>query len=96
MSMSQPINDTQSVDLNGKINTLEDIAAYKARVKDEIRKDEKLIGQQWHSLFNDEERKNTNKWMSLMNTGMGVVDGAILGWKLYRKFKKTPIFKNFG
>lgn len=95
MSMNQPINDTQSVDLTEKINTLEDIAACKARVKEEIRKDEKRISQQWHSLFDDGERKNTNKWMSLVNTGMGVVDGAILGWKLYRKFKKTPIFKNF-
>lgn len=93
--MNPQETDISKASLAADINTLEDIAAYKARVKEEIRKDEKRIASQWHSLFDDEERKNTNRWMSLMNTGMGVLDGAILGWKLYRKFKKAPILKKF-
>lgn len=95
MTMNPQETDISKASLAADINTLEDIAAYKARVKEEIRKDEKRIASQWHSLFDDEERKNTNRWMSLMNTGMGVLDGAILGWKLYRKFKKAPILKKF-
>ena len=93
--MNPQETDISKASLAADINTLEDIAAYKARVKEEISKDEKRIASQWHSLFDDEERKNTNRWMSLMNTGMGVLDGAILGWKLYRKFKKAPILKKF-
>lgn len=93
--MNPQETDIRNADLATGINTLEDIAAYKARVKEEIRKDEKLMASQWHSLFAEEERKSANRWMSLMNTGMGVLDGAILGWKLYRKFKKSPILKKF-
>lgn len=93
--MNPQESDIRNTSLATGINSLEDIAAYKASVKEEIRKDEKRIASQWHSLFDEDERKNTNRWMSLMNTGMGVLDGAILGWKLYRKFKKAPILKKF-
>ncbi len=81
--------------LSGHINTLEDIAEYKARVKEEIKADERRIGEQWQTLFKADEYKGNNRWMGILNTSMGMLDGAILGWKLYRQFKKNPIFKKF-
>ena len=32
--------------------------------------------------------KRGRRWSTVINTGAGVVDGLLLGWKLYRKFKK--------
>lgn len=93
--MNNHDNKEISTSMTGHINTLEDIAEYKARIKEEIKADERLIGQQWQSLFNADESKKNNRWFNLLNTGMGMVDGAILGWKLYRQFKKNPIFKKF-
>ena len=93
--MNNTTKETPGASITGQINTLEDIAEYKAKIKEQIRMDEKSIGDKWHSLFNNEECKTSNRWMSLLNTGMGVLDGAILGWKLYRQFKRNPILKKF-
>lgn len=73
--------------------TIEEIQLRKAMVLKDIQKDDNKIHNQWASLFYkpDALRKSatpSKRINSLMNTGAGVFDAFILGWKLYRKFKK--------
>lgn len=77
------------------ISSLEDIATKKERVRKAINKDEERMGEMWNSMFNSKPVNGSNKWASMLNTGAGVLDGIILGWKLYRQFKKNPLFKRF-
>ena len=62
--------------------TLEEIESY----KDEVR-----IGKLWSDLFHKEDRHTpktpVQRMINMVNIGSGVLDGLILGWKLYRKFK---------
>ena len=64
--MNNTTKETPGASITGQINTLEDIAEYKAKIKEQIRMDEKSIGDKWHSLFNNEESKTSNRWMELM------------------------------
>ena len=73
--------------------TIEEISIRKATLKAEIQKDDNKIRDQWHSLFNPPAMMSKNataskRINSLINTSVNLVDAAILGWKLYRKFKK--------
>lgn len=73
--------------------SLEDIRLRKDMLLKDIRQDDKQIHQLWSSLFHKPEAlsgKSTpaKRINSLINTGTGLLDGIILGWKLYRKFKK--------
>lgn len=72
---------------------IEEIQARKALLLKDIQKDGEKIDLQWHSLF----RKPTalaktatpsQRIGSILSSGAGVLDGLILAWKLYRKFKK--------
>ncbi|MBR5656312.1 MAG: hypothetical protein IKW98_06480 [Prevotella sp.] len=71
--------------------SLEEIRARKDSLIKEIRKDDKQIRTHWNSLFHRPEAVGlmtpTKRITGLMSTGAGVLDGLILGWKLYRKFK---------
>lgn len=71
--------------------SLEEIRARKDSLIKEIRKDDKQIRTLWNSLFHRPEAVGlmtpTKRITGLMSTGAGVLDGLILGWKLYRKFK---------
>lgn len=88
------MNNDTSTTLRGTAGTLEDIELMKASLRDEIRKDETEIGEKWHSLFVTEApTSRSGRIAYLMNTGMSVLDGAILGWKLYREFKRNPLFR---
>ena len=73
-------------------SSLEEIENYKEEIRQSIHNDEKHIGELWHNLFHNEDRhapKTTvQKMIGMVNIGSGVLDGLILGWKLYRKFKK--------
>lgn len=70
-------------------NTLREIRHRKEAVLAEIRKDNKQMGKLWNGLFhNRSPRKKGFTWSSMLNTGVGFVDGAMLVWKLYRKFKR--------
>ena len=73
--------------------SLNDIRMRKEMLRNDILKDDQKIRTLWHSLFklSDIFDKNTSpskRISSLINTGATVIDGAILGWKLYRKFKR--------
>lgn len=70
-------------------NTLHEIRQRKEAVLAEIRKDNKQMNKLWNGLFHDKSpRKKGFTWSSAVNTGAGFVDGFLLIWKLYRKFKK--------
>lgn len=71
--------------------SLREIRQRKEALLHDIRKDNKQMGKLWKDLFAKPAKSNRKKGFSLasfMGTGMGVVDGALLAWKLYRKFKR--------
>ena len=70
-------------------DTLQSIKARKAQLRKQIRKDSDEINRLRKSLFEKPvPLKGNFKLQSLMSTSAGVLDGALLVWKLYRKFKK--------
>ena len=70
--------------------SIAEIEEYKSRVKEDIQDDEAKIASLWNSLFHKEEstmpKTPVQKIINLANLGTGILDGVILGWKLYRKF----------
>jgi hypothetical protein len=75
--------------------SLEEISTRKQKLLSEIQADRDNIKDMWDDLFHKEEESTpTGRFNKLMSTGAGVLDGIILGWKLYRKFKGgTSLFK---
>lgn len=74
-------------------NSINDIRLRKEMLRNDILKDNQKIEKLWKSLFTPSEafsRKATpaQRFSGLLNTSAGILDGLILGWKLYRKFKK--------
>lgn len=70
--------------------SLDDISRRKAELQKRIRQDQKNMGLLWNEMFRPEQ-KSKKKGLSLqtvLNTGIGVFDGALFAWKIYRKFKK--------
>lgn len=73
--------------------SLSDIRIRKEMLRNDILKDDQKIKTMWRSLFKkpDALKKNAtpgSRISSLVGNGAGILDGLILGWKLYRKFKK--------
>lgn len=74
-----------------QFNSLDAIAERKKEIERELEANEAEIRKIWNELFHKEEKKPltpTQRILSFANTGAGVLDGLILGWKLYKKFKK--------
>ncbi|SES96182.1 hypothetical protein [Prevotella sp. kh1p2] len=72
---------------------LHEIRLRKALLLADIQKDDQKIRSLWSNLFHQpvafkSASTPSRRFNSLMNTGAGVLDGVILAWKLYRKFKK--------
>ena len=81
-------NDT---DKNIRYNSLHDISLRKEELLKQIRHDQKEMGEMWSSMFKPEQKRGKKKGLSLqtvMSTGVGILDGALFAWKLYRKFKR--------
>lgn len=81
---------------NTTYRSLADLQARKDELLVDIRKDDAQIRSLWSQLFS---RSKTNapstpskRINSLLNTGAGVLDAVILGWKLYHKFGKKSFF----
>ncbi len=73
--------------------SLEAIRARKEYILKDIQKDDQHIRTLWASLFHKPDmlvsaKTPSKRINSLMTTGAGVFDAAILAWKLYRKFGK--------
>lgn len=71
--------------------SLADIMARKAELKADLTANEKSISTLWGTLFKPEKQTAKTPSMKLANfisTGAGLLDGLLLGWKLYRRFLK--------
>lgn len=74
-----------------KFSSLDDIRAYKEELLEQIRQDRDVISTKWNDLFHREEptpQSKVQKIMKMLSMGTGVLDGAMLGWKLYRKYQE--------
>ena len=89
MSKIEPI---EAVEQPQNIQSLEDIAAYKDKLRKQIEhEDEEKIASAWNELFHKEEPAPQNKAQKIarmLSLGTGVFDGVLLGWKLYRKYQE--------
>lgn len=83
---------------NGPIpiyKSLDDIRQRKQELRSLLQKDNGEITQLWQGLFAPSRPSTpTNKIQGFMTKGMGVVDGAILGWKLYQRFRPNKKAKS--
>ena len=81
---------TTDNDIRTHYKSLDDISLRKAKLLDDIRKDRKKMGAMWNEMLRhgQKSRKKGMSLQSIMSTGMGVLDGALFAWKLYRKFKR--------
>lgn len=73
--------------------TIEEIRLRKTALQKDIEADEAKIGEKWHSLFKKpkalcKSASPSQRISGLISSGAGVIDGLLLAWKLYRKFKK--------
>lgn len=82
--------ETDSSKTTKQFNSLDEIEAYRNQLKLDLHKDEERIASLWKGLFGKEEPRRPKtpmqRVLSMVNVGSGVLDGVILGWKLYRKF----------
>lgn len=82
----------QEIQESPSYRTLEEIRLRKSQLLVDITKDSNKVEKLWNHLFHKQSasgKKTAGKRMSgIISTGASVVDGLILGWKLYRKFKK--------
>ena len=87
------MNDSRMKEETTQIyRSLEDIRDRKDSLRDNIRGDEQQMRTLWNQLFAPRQPLSalspSKRISSVLTTGAGILDGAILGWKLYRKFKK--------
>lgn len=74
-----------------QFRSLTDIREYKEELRKQIMQDEESISSKWYDLFHKEEAEPQNKAQKIarmVSLGTGVFDGAMLGWKLYRKYQE--------
>lgn len=70
--------------------TLTEIQKRKTELLQQIRNDNKEMNTLWHGFFN-KQAASSRKGLSvsgIVNTGVGVIDGMLFAWKLYRKLRK--------
>lgn len=70
--------------------SLADIQAEKAKLNKAISDKEDEISKLWDEVFHPAEEEQlfttpTQKILKFANTGAGILDGALLGWKLYKR-----------
>lgn len=70
--------------------SLDDIMRRREQLRKEIAVSNAHIKTLWGSLFKKPVAAATpgNRLRSVINVGAGALDGAILAWKLYRKYRK--------
>ena len=86
MNIEKPLPPTDQQELI--YNSLLAIQNRKNQLRQQIQQDDAEIRVLWKGLFKKPDTSTTGLRMSsLMSTGAGVLDGLILGWKLYRKYK---------
>ena len=77
--------------------SLEEIRQRKLALLNDIQADDRRIQSLWTSLFHKPEAlyapTPSKRLSGLVSTGAGIIDGILLGWKLYRKFNKGRGFR---
>ena len=73
--------------------SLDEIRRRKEKLRNEILEDDKKIKNLWEEMSRPSDLFNksaspSKRITGLMSTGAALFDGAMLGWKLYRKFRK--------
>ncbi len=73
--------------------SIEEIKMRKAELLKDIEADSAKIDEKWHSLFQKPKALSKSATPSqrisgLITSGASVLDGILLAWKLYRKFKR--------
>ncbi len=73
--------------------TLEEIHQQKALLRDEIHKEEEQIKRQWNSLIQKPEAlsaaaKPSRRIQSALSIGANAFDAFLLGYKLWRRFRR--------
>ena len=77
-----PIPEAQN-----KYKTLKAISERKRQLLTGIRADHAQMDKLWKDLTTKHEQPTKGLRMAdMLNTGAGIFDGAMLGWKLYRKY----------
>lgn len=75
------------------IDSLTVLRNHQAELKQRLMESEDKLGVIWNDIFHNPVSQNLNsptqRAVSLITSYAGVIDGAILGWKLYRKFNGT-------
>ena len=73
-----------------KYQSLLAIHARKIQLNKEIQRSEQEIKTTWDSIFHPKKdpvpNSPTQRFLSLASSSVGLIDGALLGWKLYKKF----------
>lgn len=76
---------------------IRDIDARKEALRKAVAEKEEEIGNLWDKLFNPPKEHlvetPTQRMLHYANTAAGVFDGALLGWKLYRKLNGMLSFR---
>lgn len=77
-------------------NTLEDIVAEKERLRKALTTKGEEISNLWGELVHPKENEGpkspAQRFLQYANAGAGLVDGILLGWKLYRRIGGTFSF----
>ncbi len=73
-------------------HSLHDVRMRKEMLLTDIQKDEREIKELWNRLFRkpnalSQKALPSQRFKSIFSNSVGLIDGVILGWKLYRKFK---------
>ena len=80
------------IEADNSYGSLEQIRQRKLKVKGEIHAQEDKMRKLWDSVFHstpDTLASTASKGISsLISTAVGLLDGVILGFKLYRRFKR--------
>ena len=68
--------------------SLDDIKMRKQELRRMLQRDNGEISQIWNGLLaRPEVNTPTNRIQGLMSKSIGIIDGALLGWKLYQRLK---------
>jgi hypothetical protein len=89
------MNSTNQIEPS-QYRSLDEIRLRKEILQGSIEKDDDKIRNLWNDLFHNPDITDSNpskRVNGLINTGVGLLDGLILGWKLYRKFNGSRLFR---
>ncbi len=75
---------------NTQLDTLEQIMLEKENLHKELQLHEQKMADIWHATFREptpeEQASPTKRVIAWVTASAGLIDGALLGWKLYRRF----------